>query len=120
MAGGREHTDEDRYELVGEARELARGAVAGTTPPFKSTGASGDALVASMVSRASVDNITPVGRMRGMKRSMLKMSQVFLRDQAAFNRLTVTALEDLTARLDAAEARLASLETNERGAGPDA
>ena len=31
-------------------------------------------------------------------------SQVFLRDQAAFNRLTVTALEDLTARLDAAEA----------------
>jgi hypothetical protein len=35
---------------------------------------------------------------------------VFLRDQAAFNRLAVTALEDLTARLDAAEARLAELE----------
>ncbi len=73
-----------------------------------------------MVARASVDDIAPVGRMRGMKRSVLKASQVFLRDQAAFNRLTVTALEDLTARLDAVEARLAALETIERGAGPDA
>jgi hypothetical protein len=45
-----------------------------------------------------------------MKRTVLRASQVFLRDQAAFNRLAVTALEDLTARLDAAEARLAELE----------
>ena len=45
-----------------------------------------------------------------MKRTVLKASQVFLRDQAAFNHLTVTALEELTARLDAAEARLAELE----------
>ncbi len=35
---------------------------------------------------------------------------MFLRDQAAFNRLTVNALEELTARLDVAEARLAELE----------
>ena len=48
--------------------------------------------------------------MRNLKRGVLKVSHVFLRDQAAFNRLTVNALEELTARLDVAEARLAELE----------
>jgi hypothetical protein len=43
---------------------------------------------------------------------------VFLRDQAAFNRLTVNALEELTARLDVAEARLAELETEPSDPAP--
>lgn len=118
MATGREHTPEERFELVGEARDLVRAATADTSATFEPNGSNADALVASLATRADVDAITPVGRMRGLKRSVLKVSQVFLRDQAAFNRLTVTALEDLTARLDVIEARLTALETpGEGGAG---
>jgi hypothetical protein len=55
--------------------------------------------------------------MRGVKRGVLKASQVFLRDQTLFNRLLITALEDLTARLDAVEARLAAFETKNEASG---
>ncbi len=68
-------------------------------------------LTASLTTHASVDAISPVGRMRGLKRGVLRASHVFLRDQAAYNRMTVTALEELIARLDGFEARLVALES---------
>jgi hypothetical protein len=110
MATGREHSPEERYDLVTEARTVARAATDESAEPLEPNAVSSDSVVASLATRAGVDTITPVGRQRGMKRTVLKASQVFLRDQAAFNHLTVTALEELTARLDAAEARLAELE----------
>ena len=110
MATGREHSPEDRYDLAAEARTVAKAAMDETASPLEPSAVSADSVVASLATRAGVDAITPVGRQRGMKRTVLKASQVFLRDQAAFNHLTVTALEELTARLDAAEARLAELE----------
>lgn len=120
MAKGREHTPEERFELVGEARELVRSATAETSAVFEPNGSNADAIVASLAARGDVDAITPAGRMRGLKRSVLKISQVFLRDQGAVNRLTVTALEDLVARMDAIEARLTALETASEGrAGPE-
>ena len=110
MATGREHSPEERHDLVTEARTVARAATDETAAPLEPSAVSADSVVASLATRAGVDTITPVGRQRGMKRTVLRASQVFLRDQAAFNHLTVTALEELTARLDAAEARLAELE----------
>jgi hypothetical protein len=110
MATGREHSPEDRYDLATEARTVAKAAMDESASPLEPGAVSADSVLASLATRAGVDTISPVGRQRGMKRTVLRASQVFLRDQAAFNRLAVTALEDLTARLDAAEARLAELE----------
>jgi hypothetical protein len=111
MATGREHSPEDRYDLAAEARTVAKAAMDESASPLEPSAISADSVVASLATRAGVDTITPVGRQRGMKRTVLKASQVFLRDQAAFNHLAVLALEELTARLDAAEARLAELES---------
>ena len=88
---------------------MQNGAAAAANPLLPS-GEAADSVIAALTSRGNVDAIAPVGRMRNAKRGILKVSQLFLRDQAAFNRLTVNALEELTARLDVAEARLAELE----------
>ncbi len=110
MATGREHTPEQRFDLTSEARELVQNGAAASADPLPPSGEAADSVIAALTSRGNVDAIAPVGRMRNLKRGVLKVSQVFLRDQAAFNRLTVNALEELTARLDVAEARLAELE----------
>ena len=111
MATGREHTPEQRFDLTSEARELVQNSAAtAASQPLAPSGEAADSAIAALTSRGNVDAIAPVGRMRNAKRLVLKISQVFLRDQAAFNRLTVNALEELTARLDVAEARLAELE----------
>jgi hypothetical protein len=110
VATGREHTPEQRFDLTSEARELVQNGAAAAADPLPPSGEAADSIIAALTSRGNVDGITPVGRMRNMKRGVLKVSNVFLRDQAAFNRLTVNALEELTARLDLAEARLAELE----------
>jgi hypothetical protein len=115
VATGREHTPEQRFDLTSEARELVQNGAAASADPLAPSGEAADSVIAALTSRGNVDAIAPVGRMRNLKRGVLKVSHVFLRDQAAFNRLTVNALEELTARLDVAEARLAELDA-ERGA----
>lgn len=118
MATGREHTPEQRFDLTSEARELVHNGAAATAEPLPPSGEAADSVIAALTSRANVDEIAPVGRMRNMKRGVLKVSNVFLRDQAAFNRLTINALEELTARLDVAEARLAELEAERSDTAP--
>ena len=113
MATGREHTPEQRFDLTSEARELVQNGAAASADPLSPSGEAADSVIAALTSRGNVDAIAPVGRMRNLKRGVLKVSHVFLRDQAAFNRLTVNALEELTARLDVAEGRLAELEAAE-------
>ena len=110
MATGREHTPEQRFDLTSEARELVQNGAAASADPLLPSGEAADSVIAALTTRGNVDAIAPVGRMRNLKRAVLKVSHVFLRDQAAFNRLTVNALEELTARLGDVEARLAELE----------
>jgi hypothetical protein len=110
VATGRQHTPEHRFDLTSEARELVQNGAAAAANPLPPSGEAADSVIAALTSRGNVDAIAPVGRMRNLKRAVLKISNVFLHDQAAFNRLNVNALEELTARLDVAEARLAELE----------
>lgn len=118
MATGREHTPEQRFDLASEARELVQNGAAASAEPMPPSGEAADSVIAALTSRGNVDEIAPVGRMRNVKRGVLKVSNVFLRDQAAFNRLTINALEELTARLDVAEARLAELEAERSDTAP--
>jgi hypothetical protein len=112
MATGRPKTPEERYDLVVESNELAETATNGEQGTFEASATSPDYIAASLGARADVDQITPAGRSRAFKRSILRGSMVFLRDQAAFNRLTVVALEDVTARLESIEARVSAIEAH--------
>jgi len=110
VATGREHTPEQRFDLTAEARELVQASAAATGDPLPPSGEAPDSLIAHLTSRGNVDAIAPVGRMRSLKRGVLKVSHIFLHDQATFNRGTVNALEELMARLDVVEGRLAEVE----------
>jgi len=110
VATGREHTPEQRHDLRAEADEIVHASATAGIEPLAPNGDSPDAIISQLTSRANVDAIAPVGRMRNAKRGVLKVSHVFLRDQATFNRGTINALEELMARLDVVEARLAELE----------
>ena len=105
--------------VITEARQVARVAVSRETdsgPELeRATGA--DLILASLGARAGVDRISPGGRMPQLKQLVLRASGVFLRDQAAFNRLVVSALEELGARIDEIEARLTALEPAEETEG---
>ena len=110
MATGREHTPEQRHDLRAEADELVHASAAASAEPLAPNGDAPDSIISQLTARANVDAIAPVGRMRNVKRGVLKVSHVFLGDQATFNRGTVNALEELMARLDLVEARLTELE----------
>jgi hypothetical protein len=107
MATGREPTDEERWRLVSEAQGLARAAGEGPSAPFEPSGIGEDAILASLATHAGVDDIRPTGGWSWLKKRTLKLSASFRREQATFNRLTVTALEELSARMDALEAQQA-------------
>ena len=111
----------ERETLTDEAAQLARDAEAAPQDSFEPSGTSADALIASLAARAHVDALNPSGRVRSVKRVLLRSSMVFLREQAVFNRLTVTVLEDLNRRLDTVEARLEALaEAKRTGTEPRA
>jgi hypothetical protein len=115
VATSREHTPEQRHDLRAEADELVHASAMAGAEPLAPNGDAPDSIISQLTSRGNVDAIVPVGRMRNMKRGVLKVSHVFLRDQAMFNRGTINALEELTARLDLVEARLAELEAGNDG-----
>jgi hypothetical protein len=112
MATGRPKTPEERYDLVVESNELAEAAANGEQGTFEPSATSTDYIAAMLAARADVDRITPSGRSRWLKGRILRASTVFLRDQGSFNRLTVLAAEEVTARLEALEARMAAIEAH--------
>jgi hypothetical protein len=99
-----------RSELTAEARGLAAAALEGPPETFDGAASSSSVLLASIAARASVDELVPSGRLRPLKRLVLKASNVFLRTQTDVNLLTVRALEDLSGRVEALEARVEELE----------
>jgi hypothetical protein len=69
---------------------------------------------ATLLARASVDRAQPTGRWVRGKQAVLRVSQVFLRDQASFNRAAIVAIDDLGARVERLEHRIAELEDARR------
>jgi hypothetical protein len=63
-----------------------------------------DVIDAMLVARADVDRLRPGGRVPRLKRALLRTCQLFLRDQASFNRAAIIQLEDLCARVERLEA----------------
>ena len=87
--------------LTAEAAALA---VQAAFPSGRSTPHVGkDVVHAMMLARADVDRIQPIGRFVQAKRTVLRISKLFLRDQACFNRAAIVALEDLGARVERLE-----------------
>ena len=76
MATGREHSPEDRYDSATEARTVAKATMDETASPLEPSAVSADSVLASLATRAGVDTITPVGRQRGMKRTVLRVAGV--------------------------------------------
>ena len=67
---------------------------------------------AMLLARASVDRTQPTGRFVRAKRAVLRVSQIFLRDQASFNRAAVVAIDDLSARVERLESRIAEIDSD--------
>jgi hypothetical protein len=96
--------------LTAEAAALA---IQAAFPPGRSSGdVGGDVVQAMLLARADVDRIQPTGRLVRAKRTILRISKLFLRDQASFNRASIVALEDLGARLDRLEAAIDKCEAD--------
>ena len=107
----REHTPEDRYELVQEARELMEAATSGPNGPTEPSGSGADPVLASLAAHADFERTTSsTGAVGGWVAR--RTSQSFFEEQREFNRLTILALEDLTLRLDAIERRLGELDAD--------
>ncbi len=96
----------ERPELLDEAAALAARAA---SPPRQAAAAhvGRDVVHAMLLARASVDRAKPTGRFVWAKDVVLRVSKVFLRDQASFNRAAVVAIDDLSARVERLEAEIA-------------
>ena len=100
--------DDRPSPVVVEARALA--AAAGGADGAAPVSSGPDVVLSALGARAAVDSFEPTGRLRVAKRGVLKVAQLFLRDQAIFNQLTVSALREMSERLEQLEARLTALE----------
>ena len=102
MATGREHTPEQRFDLMSEARDLTWTSLDGEPGTFKGSGSSFDTILAALALRAHLDPGSNAPRHRTVVARWF--AKGYLDEQREFNRLAINALEELTRRLDVLEA----------------